>query len=101
MPCLPPFVPLLFMGEEYGETAPFQYFTSHSDPALVEAVRKGRREEFAPFGWADRVPDPQDENTFERSRLDHSRKGQEPHRTLFRFYRELIRIRKDYALGEP
>jgi maltooligosyltrehalose trehalohydrolase len=101
MTLLSPFVPFLFMGEEYGETAPFQYFTSHSDPALVEAVRKGRREEFAAFGWADSVPDPQDDSTFERSRLDHSVTGKEPHRTLFRFYRELIRIRRDYALGEP
>ena len=48
---LSPFVPMLFMGEEYGETAPFQYFTSHGDPELVEAVRRGRREEFAAFGW--------------------------------------------------
>ena len=60
------------MGEEYGETAPFQYFTSHGDPALVEAVRRGRREEFAAFGWQDAVPDPQDEQTFLRSHLDHS-----------------------------
>lgn len=64
MVLLSPFVPLLFMGEEYGETAPFLYFTSHSDPTLVEAVRKGRLEEFAAFGCEDEVPDPQDEATF-------------------------------------
>ncbi len=96
---LSPFTPLLFMGEEYGETAPFQYFTSHGDPALVEAVRKGRREEFAAFGWEEDVPDPQDENTFCRSKLDHSLKSVEPHRSMLRFYRELIRIRKLYKLG--
>ena len=49
---LSPFVPLLFMGEEYGETAPFPYFISHSDPNLIEAVRQGRRDEFKAFGWS-------------------------------------------------
>jgi maltooligosyltrehalose trehalohydrolase len=100
---LSPFVPLLFMGEEYGETAPFQYFTSHGDPELVEAVRRGRREEFAAFGWeAEKaVPDPQDESTFLRSKPDHSRKGEEPHRTLLRLYQNLIRTRREYDLGDP
>ena len=96
---LSPFVPMLFMGEEYGETAPFQYFTSHGDPALVEAVRRGRREEFAAFGWEGRVPDPQDEQTFSRSHLDHSLKEKEPHRTLLRFYQRLIQIREEQQLG--
>jgi maltooligosyltrehalose trehalohydrolase len=96
---LSPFTPLLFMGEEYGETAPFQYFTSHGDPALVEGVRKGRREEFAAFGWQDSVPDPQEEATFERSHLDHALKSREPHRTLLRFYQELLRIRREHDLG--
>ena len=100
---LSPFVPLLFMGEEYGETAPFQYFTSHGDPELVEAVRRGRREEFAAFGWeAEKaVPDPQDESTFLRSKPDHSRKSEEPHRTLLRLYQNLIRTRREYDLGDP
>ncbi len=100
---LSPFVPLLFMGEEYGETAPFQYFTSHGDPELVEAVRRGRREEFAAFGWEQEkaVPDPQDEQTFSRSRLDHSLKDKEPNRSLLRLYRTLIRIRREYELGSP
>jgi maltooligosyltrehalose trehalohydrolase len=98
---LSPFSPLLFMGEEYGETAPFQYFTSHGDPALVEAVRKGRREEFAAFGWEENVPDPQDERTFCRSKLNPSLKEKEPHRTMFRFYQHLIRIRSQYELGFP
>ena len=98
---LSPFVPMLFMGEEYGETAPFQYFTSHGDPDLVEAVRRGRREEFATFGWEQSVPDPQDEETFRRSKLDHSLEQKEPHRTLLRFYRQLIRIREEQELGKP
>ncbi len=98
---LSPFVPLLFMGEEYGETAPFQYFTSHADPELIEAVRRGRREEFAAFGWEQEkaVADPQDALTFSRSRLDHSLNNEEPHRTLLRLYQALIRIRREHELG--
>jgi maltooligosyltrehalose trehalohydrolase len=99
MTLLSPFTPLLFMGEEYGETAPFQYFTSHGDSALLEAVRKGRREEFAAFGWEENVPDPQDEKTFCRSKLNEPLKAIEPHRTMLQFYRELVRIRDRYKLG--
>src|SRR5207253_3782886 len=65
---LAPHTPLLFMGEEYGETAPFQFFTSYGDPRLVEAVRKGRHDDFKQVPWQE-VPDPQDPATFERSRL--------------------------------
>src|SRR5207237_1198666 len=64
-----PALPLLFMGEEYGETSPFQYFTSHLDPALGEAVRKGRTEEFRSFGWGGAVPDPSETATFLRAGL--------------------------------
>lgn len=65
-----PNIPLLFMGEEYGETAPFQYFIEHGDPELIDAVRQGRQREFAHFGWnADEIPDPQDPFTLERCRL--------------------------------
>jgi maltooligosyltrehalose trehalohydrolase len=91
---LSPFVPLLFMGEEYGEAAPFLYFTSHGDPGLVEAVRRGRREEFASFGWAGEVPDPQDEATFRRSKLDPSRGDPE----LLRLYADLIALRRSLPL---
>lgn len=90
---LSPFVPLFFMGDEYGETAPFQYFVSHSDPDLVAAVRKGRRAEFASFQWKGEPPDPQDENTFSRSKLKHSLKKEGCHRTLQEFHKELIRLR--------
>jgi maltooligosyltrehalose trehalohydrolase len=93
------FVPLLFMGEEYGETAPFQYFTSHGDAALAEAVRKGRGEEFSEFGWQGEIPDPQSDATFENSKLRQSLKEKEPHRTLLNFYRELIRLRGQFELG--
>jgi len=94
---LSPFIPLLFMGEEYGETAPFQYFVSHSDAELVEAVRRGRREEFAAFEWKGEPPDPQDEGTFARSRLNRSLRGEGHHVVLFAFYKELFRLRKSIA----
>src|SRR3954470_23982548 len=73
---LSPFVPLLFMGEEYGESAPFPYFVHHSDTALIEAVRDGRKAEFADFEWDDDPPDPQEVRTFESARLNHSLKQQ-------------------------
>ena len=91
---LSPFIPLLFMGEEYGELAPFQYFISHSDPGLIEAVRKGRREEFAAFQCRGELPDPQDERTFFRSKLNHRLRCEKHHRGLLEFYKELIRLRK-------
>lgn len=97
---LSPMTPLLFMGEEYGETSPFHYFVSHGDQELVEAVRKGRLEEFSSFDWVKEVPDPQADSTFEASRLDHSRRDREPHRTLLRFYKHLIRLRNKHRLGQ-
>jgi maltooligosyltrehalose trehalohydrolase len=91
---LSPFIPMLFMGEEYGETAPFQYFVSHGDLGLVEAVRKGRSKEFAAFKWKGEVPDPQAEKTFNRSRLNRELLKQPSHQALLKFHRELIRLRK-------
>jgi maltooligosyltrehalose trehalohydrolase len=90
---LSPFIPLIFMGEEYGETAPFLYFVSHGDPELVEAVREGRRREFAAFDWHADTPDPQDEQTFLRSKLNRSLQGEDRHRTLYDFHRELLGLR--------
>ena len=92
---LSPFIPLLFMGEEYGETAPFYYFVSHSDANLVEAVRRGRREEFVAFRWQGEPPDPQDEATFLRCKLDPELRLQGQHELLYSFYRELIRLRRE------
>lgn len=92
-----PYVPLLFMGEEYGEPAPLQYFTSFFDEALAEAVRRGRRKEFAGFSWSTDVPDPQDPATFERSKLHLELRNKPPHRQLLAFYKELIRLRKSHA----
>jgi maltooligosyltrehalose trehalohydrolase len=91
---LSPYVPLLFMGEEYGETNPFQYFVSHGDAQLVDAVRRGRREEFAAFGWSDAVPDPQAESTFESSKLDRRKLEDPQHAGMCELYRDLIAMRK-------
>jgi maltooligosyltrehalose trehalohydrolase len=89
-----PFVPMLFQGEEWGASTPFQYFTAHDDPELAEAVRTGRREEFAAFGWKpEDVPDPQDPATFERSRLDWSEPAEAPHDRLLAWHRDLIALR--------
>jgi maltooligosyltrehalose trehalohydrolase len=93
-----PFVPLLFQGEEWGASTPFQYFTSHPDSGLGRKISEGRRQEFASFGWdpAD-VPDPQDPATFERSRLDWAEPGAGPHADLLAWYRELVALRRRRA----
>jgi maltooligosyltrehalose trehalohydrolase len=93
---LAPYVPLLFMGEEYGEPAPFHYFISYTDPQLVADVRRGRREEFAAFDWGEGVPDPQDPATFEMSRLDHGLEEKEPHASLRETYRRLLGLRASH-----
>jgi maltooligosyltrehalose trehalohydrolase len=98
-----PFVPLLFQGEEWGASTPFQYFTSHADPELGAVVSEGRRSEFSSFGWAaEDVPDPQDPATFERSRLDWAELGKERHAGLLAWYKELIALRRRVpALTDP
>ena len=95
---LSPHVPLLFMGEEYGEEAPFPYFVHHSDPALIEAVRKGRREEFEVFHWEGEIPDPQDEGTFLSAKLDWESRNKGRRRALLSWYAELLRLRRDEPL---
>ena len=94
---LSPFIPLLFMGEEYAETAPFLYFVSHTDRALIDAVRTGRAAEFEGFfaHSAQPPPDPQSESTFTRSRLDHNLKHQPAHAQRLALYRELLRLRRE------
>jgi maltooligosyltrehalose trehalohydrolase len=87
---LSPFIPLLFMGEEYGEKAPFQYFTSHFDNDLIEAVRKGRRREFEKFAWEGEAPDPHDNETFNRSKLSRQEND-----SLRQLYKELLRLRRE------
>ncbi|MCC9138380.1 malto-oligosyltrehalose trehalohydrolase [Pontibacter silvestris] len=91
---LSPFTPMLFMGEEYGEENPFLYFVSHTDENLVEAVRKGRKAEFSAFAWKGEAPDPQSEETFRQSKLQHSYKQNEQQQKLREFYKKLINLRK-------
>jgi maltooligosyltrehalose trehalohydrolase len=91
---LSPFLPLLFMGEEYGETAPFPYFVSHGDPALIEAVRAGRRRDLAAVAGPDEVPDPQDEATFRSARLRPELAASGRPAALRAFTRELLALRR-------
>jgi len=93
---LAPETPLIFMGEEYDEDAPFQFFTDYGDPALQTAVSEGRRHEFKQFRWTE-VPDPQDPETFARSRL-HWAMIEEDNATP-RWYRSLIALRRQYVWG--
>ncbi len=91
---LSPFVPLLFMGEEYGETAPFLYFVSHGDAELLAAVRRGRREEFAAFRDRGEPPDPGAPATFEGSRLRWERREEGRGAVLVRFVRRVLELRR-------
>ena len=98
---LSPYLPMLFMGEEYGETAPFLYFVDHSDPALIDAVRNGRRAAFGRF-WQHEPPDPQDEATFRESRCQHHLAAAGRHRAMRAYYAALLRLRRDIpALRVP
>ncbi|MFM9608860.1 malto-oligosyltrehalose trehalohydrolase [Streptomyces niveiscabiei] len=89
-----PFTPMLFMGEEWAASTPWQFFTDHTDPDLAEAVRRGRRREFAAHGWAEEdVPDPQSPATRDRSCLDWAEAEREPHARVLAWYRALIALR--------
>ncbi len=90
-----PFVPLIFQGEEWNASSPFQYFTDHQDPALAQAVREGRRKEFAQFiGTAAEVPDPQAPETFARSKLKWDERKDGEHAEILAWYRKLIEYRR-------
>jgi maltooligosyltrehalose trehalohydrolase len=98
---LSPFVPLLFMGEEWGASTPFLFFSDHRDPVVGRRTSRGRMNEFQAFGWRpEDVPDPQDPSSFQRSKLDWPELEREPHRSLLSWYRDLIRLRRDLA-GSP
>ena len=100
---LSPYIPLLFMGEEYGETAPFLYFVSHGDPDLVQAVREGRKREFADFHDLGDPPDAASLETLNRSTLNWDLLGQGKHQRLWEFYQRLIQLRRQMpalACGE-
>jgi maltooligosyltrehalose trehalohydrolase len=93
---LSPYVPLLFMGEEYGEDNPFYYFVSHTDEELIKAVREGRKEEFVNFNWNVEPPDPQSTETFTASKLSWEKRKQGKYRVLHQWYKELIHLRKTH-----
>jgi len=98
---LSPYLPLLFMGEEYGESAPFPYFVSHGDPALVDAVRKGRAAEFAAFGWTGPMSDPQAETTFARARIRPHAAATPGGAWMIAWYRELLTLRREEPALAP
>lgn len=93
-----PYIPMLFMGEEWSETNPFLYFVSHTDPQLAEAVRKGRKAEFADFHAEGEAPDPMSTDTFENSRLQWNLLNEAAHQTMFRYYKALIELRKRHPV---
>ena len=98
-----PFTPMLFQGEEWGARTPFCFFTSHPEPELAEAVRRGRTREFAEMGWDPAtVADPQDPETFRRSKLDRSEQSRDEHAEILRTYRALIALRRaEPELSDP
>lgn len=89
-----PYTPLLFMGEEYGETRPFPFFCSFGDGGLIDAVRRGRRDEFKDFVWSDLIPDPQAEATFQSAHLSWSWPAESPQAALREWYRRLLEFRR-------
>jgi maltooligosyltrehalose trehalohydrolase len=91
---LSPYIPLLFMGEEYGEDVPFIYFVSHLEPDLIEAVQKGRKEELRDFTWKGEPPDPQNIDTFVQSKIYWEKRYKGKHKILLDFYKTLIGLRK-------
>lgn len=97
-----PFIPMLFMGEEWAAAEPFQYFVSHGDPDLVKAVREGRKAEFASFQAEGEAPDPQAEETFRRSTLNWEASASGHHQVMLVYYQRLIALRKQIpALSRP
>jgi maltooligosyltrehalose trehalohydrolase len=91
---LSPYIPMLFMGEEYGEDVPFLYFVDHSDPELIKGVREGRKKEFEKFGPQDEPKDAVDEKTFLESKLNWEKRKEGRHHILLQWYRELIHLRR-------
>src|SRR5690606_13706105 len=99
---LGPFTPMLFMGEEWGASTPWCYFTDHRDPELGRAVSEGRRREFGRHGWSGEVPDPQDPETCRRSVLDWSEPDRPYHRDLLEWHRALLALRRSRPeLNDP
>jgi maltooligosyltrehalose trehalohydrolase len=100
-----PFIPMIFQGEEWAASSPFQYFADHEDAEMARLVSEGRKREFAAFGWdLNLIPDPEKRETFERSKLNWNELNEGEHAEMLTWYRALIRLRRtDVALnqGEP
>jgi maltooligosyltrehalose trehalohydrolase len=94
---LSPYVPMVFMGEEYGDDAPFLYFISHGDQELIKLVREGRKKEFEHLGWGQEPPDPCGELTFEQSKLHWEKLADAKHGVIHHWYKRLIHLRKTCA----
>lgn len=92
---LSPYIPLIFMGEEYGEESPFLYFISYSDKELIESVRRGRKEEFKDFEWKGEPPDPYSEESFMNSKINWEKRNKGKYNILLNFYKSLIKLRKE------
>ncbi|MFY9412959.1 MAG: DUF3459 domain-containing protein, partial [Dethiobacteria bacterium] len=92
-----PYIPMLFMGEEYAEENPFLFFTDYQDPELKKAVVEGRREEFAAFGWGD-IPNPEEDSTFFTSRLTPRERWRPHQEQIFNYYRDLIYLRREHPV---
>ena len=92
---LAPYIPMLFMGEEYGDDTPFYYFVSHSEEHLIEAVRNGRKAEFEEFGFGEDVPDPQDEQTFTRSGIHWEKRNTGHYKDILDWHTRLLKLRSD------
>jgi maltooligosyltrehalose trehalohydrolase len=91
-----PFIPMIFQGEEFADSTPFQYFADHEDPEMAMAVKTGRKAEFAAFGWnPDDIPDPEKRETFERSKLKWDEVHQGQHEKMLDWYRKLIHLRRN------
>ena len=100
-----PFVPMLFQGEEWAASSPFQYFADHDDPEMARLVSEGRKKEFSAFTWnPEAIPDPENQDTFERSKLKWDEVGNGEHEEMLEWYRALIRLRRatpSLNKGEP
>ncbi|HTF81679.1 MAG TPA: malto-oligosyltrehalose trehalohydrolase, partial [Cytophagales bacterium] len=95
---LSPYVPMLFMGEEYGEDAPFVYFMDHSDLELIKAVQEGRKKEFEQFNWSQEPLDPQDIQTYELSKIQWEKRTEPKYNTMLQWHKALIKLRNTEAI---
>lgn len=95
---LSPYIPMLFMGEEYGEDVPFYYFVSHSNPELIKAVQEGRKKEFKDFGFEAAPPDPQGEGTFQDSKIHWEKRNEGKYGIILDWHKALIHLRRTHPI---